>query len=150
VIQKLYGIRAYSAGFDWTIPKFFAHSILLQINYLRVEGGTIQDIGSDGTTDDINLYDQRLKFTNAVKIKVQGELVRIYRRPLVTKLAYLFDQDQQGSMINAEFLFYPTREWALLVGADLLGTEDETYKVSGFLNQYRANDRIYGGMTYVF
>ncbi len=150
VIQKLYGIRAYSAGIDWTIPNFFSRSILMQVNYLRVDGGNIQDIGSDGTADDINLYDQRLKFTDVVKIKVQGELLRIYRRPLVTKFAYLYDKDQKGSMINTEFLFYPSQEWALLMGADLLGTEDDSYKVSGFLNQYRANDRVYGGMTYVF
>ncbi|MBS1969624.1 MAG: transposase [Bdellovibrionales bacterium] len=149
-IQQLSGIRAYSAGVEWTIPKFFSRSILMQLSYLRVDGGNIQDIGSDGKPDDINLYDQRLKFTNAAKIKVQGELARFYRRPLVTKFSYLYDKDQKGSMVNTEFLFYPTQEWALVMGADFLGTDDETFKPSGFLNQYRANDRVYGGMTYVF
>jgi hypothetical protein len=150
VIQKLYGIRAYAAAIDWTIPNFFSRSISMQINYLRAENGNIQDIGSDGTADVLNLYDQRLKFTNAVKVQVQGELARLYRRPLVIKFAYLYDKGQMGSMVNTEFLFYPKQEWALLMGADFLGTEDETYKASGFLNQYRANDRVYGGMTYVF
>ncbi|WP_413290986.1 transposase [Bdellovibrio sp. HCB337] len=149
-IQKLSGIRAYSASLDVTIPSFLSRSIMMQLNYLRVEGGKIQDIVSDGTADDINLYDQRLKFTNAVKVKVQGELVRIYRRPLVTKFSYLYDQEQKGSMVNTEFLFYPSQEWALVMGADFLGAEENTTKTSSFLNQYRANDRVYGGMTYVF
>lgn len=148
-IQKLSGIRAYSASLDVTIP-IFTRSIMTQLNYMRVEGGKIQDIVSDGTADDINLYDQRLKFTNAVKVKVQGELVRIYRRPLVTKFSYLYDQEQKGSMVNTEFLFYPTQEWALVMGADFLGADENTTKTSSFLNQYRANDRVYGGMTYVF
>lgn len=149
-IQKLYGIRAYSANLDWTIPKFLSRSILMGLGYLRVDGGNIQDIGADGKPDDINLYDQRMKFTNAMKVKVQGELLRIYRRPLVTKFAYLYDTDQKGSMVNTEFLFYPSQAWALVMGADFLGVDDENYRPTGFLNQYRANDRVYGGMTYVF
>jgi hypothetical protein len=149
-IQQLGGLRAYCAGLELTIPKFFTRSILLQVSYLRVDGGGIQDIGSDGKPDDINLYDQRLKFTNALRMKVQGELARFYRRPLVTKFSYLYDKDQKGSMVNTEFLFYPSQEWALVMGADFLGTDDENLKSSGFLNQYRANDRVYGGMTYVF
>jgi hypothetical protein len=149
-IQRLYGVRAYSAAIDWTIPQFLSRSILFELNYLKVDGGNIQDIVSDGSMDDINLYDQRLKFTDAFKVKVQGELVRINRRPLVTKFSYLYDQAQKGSMVNTEFLYYPTQEWALVVGADTLGADETTTKTSGFLNQYRANDRVYGGMTYVF
>lgn len=149
VIQELSALRVYSAAIEWMIPKL-ANSMLLQISYLRAEGGEIQDIGSDGNLDDLNLYDQRLKFTNAVKVKVQGELARFYHRPLVTKLSYLYDQDQKGSMVNTEFLFYPAQEWALVLGSDFLGTQDESFKPSGFLNRYRANDRFYGGMTYVF
>ncbi|MGZ3744836.1 MAG: transposase [Pseudobdellovibrionaceae bacterium] len=149
-IQKLYGIQAYAAGVEWTIPKFFSRLISLQLHYLRVNGGEIQDIDSDGTPDDLNLYDQRLKFTDAVKVKMQGELARIYHRPLVLKFSYLYDREQKGSMVNTEFMFYPLQEMAFLLGGDFLGTADDTIKPSGFLNQYRANDRVYGGMTYVF
>jgi hypothetical protein len=149
-IQKLSGVRAYSVGLDWRIPKFFTRSILLQMDYLKIDGGQIQDIISDGSPDGLTLLDQRMKFTNAFRTKVQGELARIYRRPLVTKFSWLYDTDQKGSMINTEFLFYPNQEWAFVIGADFLGVDDEDYKPSSFLNQYRANDRVYGGMTYVF
>jgi len=149
-IQNIQGIRAYSAAIDWNIPQFFSRSVLLELNYLKVYGGGIQDIVSDGSPDDMTLYDQRMQFTNAIRVKVQGELARIYRRPLVTKFSYLYDYDQRGSMINTEFLYYPTQEWALVIGADFLGVEDENYDKTSFLNQYRANDRVYGGMTYVF
>lgn len=149
-IQKIEGLRAYSTGLDFTIPKFFSRTIAMQFHYLKIDGGGIQDIGSDGHPDDLNLYDQRMKFTDAFKMKIQGELARIYRRPLVTKFSYLYDQGQKGSMVNTEFLYYPSREWALVMGADFLGTQDESETNTGFLSQYRANDRVYGGMTYVF
>jgi hypothetical protein len=150
VLQKIYPLRAYTAGIEWTIPKFFSRSISLQLDYLRVDGGEIEDIGSDGAVDDLNLFDQRVKFTDAVKVKMQGELARIYRHPLRVHFSYLYDKEQKGSMVNTEFMFYPKQELALLLGADFLGTAENTPKTSGFLNQYRANDRIYGGMTYVF
>lgn len=149
-IQRLYGLQAYSASVDWTLPRFLSRSIFLGVNYLHVDGGKIQDIVSDGSADDINLYEQRLRFTDAIKVKVQGELARISRRPLVTKFSYLYDWEQKGSMINTEFLFYPDREWAFVLGADFLGAEEDSHNESSFLNQFRANDRVYGGMTYVF
>jgi hypothetical protein len=68
----------------------------------------------------------------------------------VTRFKYLYDSDQRGSLVNTEFLYYPDQKWALVAGADILGVQDESYKPSSFLNQYRANDRFYGGMTYVF
>lgn len=149
-IQKLSGIRSYSLGMDWTVQNFLSRSLLLQTAYLHVDGGEIRDVGSDGSPDAINLYDQRLKFTEAWRVRVQGELMRLFRRPLVTKFSYLYDQNQKGSMVNTEFLYYPSQAWALVVGADFLGVEDETFNPTSFLNRYRANDRVYGGMTYVF
>jgi hypothetical protein len=91
-----------------------------------------------------------MKFTNATMFKVEGELARILRRPLVTRFRYLYDSDQRGSLTSTEFLYYPDNRWAALVGADILSVDDENYRPSSFLNQFRANDRVYGGMTYVF
>ncbi|MBC7370686.1 MAG: transposase [Bdellovibrionaceae bacterium] len=149
-VQRLTGIRAYSVNLDWNIPQFMTRSILLQLNYLKIDGGGITDIVSDGSPDTMNLFDQRMRFTNAIKAKIQGELARFSGKPLFTKFSYLYDNVQKGSMINSEFLFYPSPKWALVAGADILGVDNEDYKTSSFLNQYRANDRIYGGMTYVF
>ena len=150
VLQRLAGIRAYSLNLDWVVPQFRTHALKLQLNYLKVDGGGITDIVSDGSPDSINLFNQRLRFTNAFKVKVQGELARFSGKPLITKFYYLYDSDQKGSMINTEFLFYPSTEWAFVAGADILGVQDESYQPKSFLNQFRANDRIYGGMTYVF
>lgn len=150
VLQDLKPVRAYSAQFDWMIPNLFSRTIQMQLGYLRVTGGGIVDIQSNGNPDDLTFFDSRMKFTNAASVGLQGQLASIFRRPLVTKWRYLYDYDQKGSLMNTEFLFYPDRKWAVIMGADLLGVEDETSTASGFLSQYRANDRIYGGMTYVF
>lgn len=150
VMQQLDPIKAYSGQLDYLVPAFLSRSFKIQLGYLKVEGGGVTDVQSNGVRDDIQLYDQRLKFTDAFSFGFQGELARIQQRALIAKLRYLYDRDQRGSLVNTELLYYPQKAWALLMGADFLGVDDESLRPSGFLNQFRANDRVYGGMTYVF
>lgn len=150
VIQKLDPIEAYSTALDFSLDDIFSKTLAFQLEYLKVNGGGITDILSDGSPDDFTLFDQRLKFTNALSFKVEGQLATFWRRPFVTRFKYLYDYDQRGSLLNTEFLFYPSRRWAMLLGGDVLGVQDEASTSSRFLNQYRANDRVYGGLTYVF
>lgn len=149
-IQKLEAIKAYSAALEFSLANVITKTLAFQLEYLRVNGGGIVDITSNGKPDDVTLFDQRLKFTNALSFRVEGQLASFFHRPFVTRFKYLYDYDQRGSLLNAEFLYYPSQKWAVVMGGDVLGVQDESYRVSSFLNQYRANDRIYGGMTYVF
>jgi len=149
-VQKLKPLKIYSGAVDFSLSNFMTKTIAVQLGYMKVEGGGIEDILSDGRPDDFTLYDARLKFTNAVMVRLEGQLASILNRPLVTRFKYLYDYDQRGSLVNTEFLYYPNQKWAVVMGGDALGVQDEKYKPSSFLNQYRANDRFYGGMTYVF
>lgn len=149
-IQSLKSLRAYSAAFDFSLSNIMSKTLAFQLEYLKVEGGGIVDIIADGSADDMTLFDQRLKYTNALSFRVEGQLASFFHRPFVTRFKYLYEYDQRGSLLNTEFLYYPSQKWAVVMGGDVLGVQDETFNTSRFLNQYRANDRIYGGMTYVF
>lgn len=149
-IQDLKPLKIYSGAVDFSLANFMTKTIAVQLGYMKVNGGGIEDILSDGRPDDFTLYDARLKFTNAAMMRLEGQLASILNRPLVTRFKYLYDFDQRGSLVNTEFLYYPNQKWAVVMGGDALGVRDENYKPSSFLNQYRANDRFYGGMTYVF
>lgn len=149
-IQKLEPIQAYSAAVDFTLDNVFSRTLAFQVEYLKIEGGGIEDILSTGGADDFTMFDRRLKFTNALSWRVEGQLATFFNRPFVTRFKYLYDYDQRGSLLNTEFLYYPNQKWAVVLGGDVLGVQDEDHDTSGFLNSYRANDRFYGGMTYVF
>ncbi|AHI06288.1 putative transposase [Bdellovibrio bacteriovorus W] len=149
-IQQLKPLTAFSAAVDFPVHNLWKNTLVCQVQYLKVEGGGIVDVLADGQPDDFTLFDQRLKFTNALSLRVEGQLAAIKTRPVVTRIKYLYDYDQRGSLLNTEFLYYPNQKWAVVMGSDILGVQDENYKTSSFLNQYRANDRVYGGMTYVF
>lgn len=147
-IQSPRGLRAYSALVDFQMPNFFERSLQMQVAYLRVFGGEIVDITTEGP-DTMTLFDERLKFKNALSVKMMGPLFRVNQKPLVTKVSYMYDYQQKGTLIGTEFHYFPATHWSVLVGADFLGVQEEDSS-SNFLNQYRANDRVYGGMSYVF
>lgn len=150
VIQRLDGIKAWSANMSFSMNNIFSRSLALQASYLRVDGASIQDIGSDGAPDDMTLYKKRLKFNDALMLRSEGQITSWLRKPIVARLKWLYDFQQQGSILNTEALYYPKKDWALVLGADVIGVQDETKDPDGFLNQFRANDRFYGGVTYVF
>ncbi|WP_413584594.1 transposase [Bdellovibrio sp. HCB274] len=150
VMQKLEPLQAYSVAADFVLTDIITRAIAVQVAYLKVVGGGIQDITATGDADDFTLYDSRMKFTNSLMLRLEGQVATWFKRPLVTRIKYLYDYDQRGSLLNTEFQYFPTQKWAVVLGGDVLGVQDEGYKTSSFLNQFRANDRFYGGMTYVF
>lgn len=149
-IQSLQPLQAYAAAMVFSLDNVFTKTLAFRLDYLKVVGGGIVDILADGGADDFTLFDQRVKFTHALSFGVEGQLASFFKRPFVTRLKYLYDYDQRGSLLNTEFLYYPNQKWAVVLGADVLGVQKEDFNPSGFINQYRANDRFYGGMTYVF
>ena len=149
-IQKLEPLQAYSVALDFAVQDLLSFPVTMGIEYFKVFGAGIQDVLADGSPDDLTMFEHRLNFTNSLSLRAEGEVARIWRRPFVTRFRYLYDYDQQGSLLQTEFLYYPRPRWAVVIGGDILGVQDENSGSSAFLNQYRANDRVYGGMTYVF
>lgn len=148
-IQKPLSLKSASVNFEYEFPSIFNRPLRTRAGYLRIEGGGIMDIQADGSADDFTLFDERMKFKDAVSFQASGPLIYFNEKPLVTQVTYLHDFAQKGTLVSTEFQYYPSAQWGILVGADILGVEAED-GASSFLNQYRANDRFYGGLSYVF
>lgn len=149
VSQVLGGLRAYSLMIENDFGSTFIRQLKMQAGYLKVYGGNIYDVDSKNEKDTYNLFTERVNFYNALMLKAQGYLFSLFKTDFITRFSYLRDFDQRGSVVNSEFQFYPSKNWAVLFGADVISvdTEDDS---SGFMNQYRANDRFYAGVNYVF
>ncbi len=149
VIQTLEPMRGYSLMVENNIESSIIKDLKIQLGYLRIYGGTITDINSKGEKDSFTLFDERFYFYNSMLFKTEGKLFKLFNRDFTTKFSYLRDFSQHGSLVNTEFQFYPVKKWAVLVGGDFISVDDEN-DASTFLNQNRANDRVYAGVTYVF
>jgi hypothetical protein len=149
-VQKLEDLKIYSGTLMTQFRSWWLAPIQLHLSYLRAEGGQIQDIVSDGSNDDFTLFDERLKFKNAFFVQVKTPLWQMWGRPLLGQLKWTYDDFQKGSLWSGELGYSINKNWQTMLGFDVLGVQDEAYKPASFLNQFRANDRVYGGMAYVF
>lgn len=149
-IQKFSPVKIYSAQVDWSVKEFLSRPLQFQISYMKVGGDVIEDIESNGQPSDITMFTYRYRFSNAMTARVVGPLTSIYARPLITKFGYTYDFDQAGSILSTEFQYQWNRTWSYLLGIDMLGSDDANSTSDGFINTYRANDRAYAGVSYVF
>jgi hypothetical protein len=149
-IQEFTPVRIYSAQADINIKEFFSRPIQAQVAYLKVFGNESQDILADGTSDEVNMFTWRYRFYDAALMKFAGPLTTIYSRPLITKFSYIYDFEQKASVLGTEVQYQWNKTWSYLAGIDILGPDDPQSTSDGFINQYRANDRIYAGASYVF
>lgn len=144
-IQRLAPIRIYSTQLGLDLDPLMKWNVQMELGYMRAAGGEIEDVTEDGTLDDFTLFKDRLLFSNAGMIKLHGRWKR-----LQVRMKYLYDFVQIGSLFSSEFSYWSAKSLAFRFGIDVLGVEDEAADREGFLNQFRANDRVYGGVTYAF
>lgn len=127
----------------------FSEPVGLSMNYLRVTGGRLHDVDAQGA-DMGALFESRFIFTNAASARIETRS-QILKKKLVSSLKYLRDFDQKGSLLQGELSLFPAKSWAVSMGFDVLGVDSgQNEQSANFLNQYRANDRYYGGLSYVF
>jgi hypothetical protein len=76
----------------------------------------------------------------------------IKNKKLISRFKYLREFDQRGMIGSGDVTFFPVQALGLTVGADVLGVDDTSADNTDgrFLNEFRANDRVYAGLNYVF
>lgn len=130
------------APFKWLQP------VHLHLSYLRVSGGKIQDYDFKGVEQGA-IFENRFVFTNALQVKGIWDFY-LFKRKITSQLKYLREFDQQGDLLSASFDFQASSNWLFTFGADVLSVDDQASNDTTFLNQFRANDRYFGGLGYVF
>lgn len=150
VSQRISPLYMYSAVTQWSFDRWWGRGAQLQVGYLRSFGGQIKDIESNGGDNEITLFSQRQKFSHLVQISADADYLGPWSKSMSSKIYYNFDWDQMGSLLGFETRYGMTKDLHVLFGFDFLGVNDPLRNPDSFLNQYRANDRVFAGLSYVF
>lgn len=151
IVQFVNPMRSYSFHADTKLSLVgFQNPLQITFGYLNIDGGDYKDVDSEGHPQGA-VFNQRFNFYKAALLSAQYE-TSFFHKKTVSKLSYMREFEQKGMIATAAVDFYPKTNWAMTLGADVLGVDDssESNLDSGFLNQFRANDRFYAGMSYVF
>jgi hypothetical protein len=149
--QQLESQQIIGAAYEdrWSMPIFKVPFQFRWINY-KVFGGKIKDVDSKGV-DKGSIFPQRTKFNEVSHWEI-SHILRWSRSKLETKYSFLREWSQRGSINQLELNYSPHHFWTITAGVDVLGVDDENDggSESGFIDKFRANDRVYGGIKYVF
>lgn len=124
-----------------------ARLVRFSFDYLRAQSADTPDIDQEGI-ERSRLLPHRLSLSHAGKVAGEVEWTRSFS----FVGSYTREFDQEGSIWNIEARYRPLRSWLLRVGANVIGVdrENERQQDNRFLNAFRQNDRVYGGLSYVF
>lgn len=117
------------------------------VSYLKVNSERTLDYDSEGIQQSQFVPD-RFILTNALSLQGQTNLFE----KIQVRLKFLRDFDQSGSFWSFRTTYTPTAVWSFFAGFDILGVDqvNEIETDSRFLNSFRHNDRVFGGLNYGF
>lgn len=148
-LQFLNPIKMYGVWVAIDISDYFQRKMEIEVSYAELKDGEIQDLLSDGRTSIFTYTSQRSLFKKPFSVKLNSELFFIKSKPLNSSFKWTYDDFYHGSLLSGSLSYQTFARLELNFGFDLLGVEKET-KESHFLQDKQANDRVYGGLEYVF
>ncbi len=152
-VQMLEPIYGYGGGFQVDMTDFVDRELSFGLAYGKFYGGEIKDMNSDGQENTFSISNNRLLFQNPFKLSAELEGFKVRSLPVYFKANWIYDTQQNGSLLSLSARHSPLPQLNLSLGIDLIGVVDETKspdRKSSFLSQHSADDRMTGALTYVF
>ena len=151
-IQTLKPISGITASIDYSLQTNTKNNFILGFSMGAFSGGEILDLNSDGTENIFTFKKQRLQYKMPIQISFSSDLLSFGTKVVNTNFKWLNDRLQKGSVFSTELNIKSESQTGLKghLGFDVLGTEDQKSEDFGFIQQFQANDRVYGGLDYVF
>ncbi len=138
----LYGITARSQPF----PKLFPNT-RLETSYLHRDGGVAPDRGPF-VSPGVDYFEPRFAFKNAFSFALFTPLLNAWADRFLLSTKFIVDTANEGNILVADTFYSPLRSLFLDLGVDILGS-NSTSPVD-FISRYQRNDRLRGGVAYVF
>lgn len=151
-LQFLTPVRVFGAWFAADLSNYFARSTTAEVSYSEITGGQIKDLLTDGRDSLFTFSSQRTRFRKPVSFKLTTDLFQLQKRIVKTQVKWTYDSAYRGTLLSGAASYQPVTKIKALnlnIGFDLLGVEQEVSE-DNFLQSKQANDRVYGGLQYVF
>lgn len=149
-LQYLHPLKIYGVSLVTDLTSLFDRKFDLLLAYAEVTGGEIKDLTQDGKESVFTFSTQRTQFQQPFTVGLSADLIYLGSKPLSTELKWIYDRKFKGSVVSGNFSYETIKNLNMNIGFDVLGVENSTTTETNFLSQNKANDRVYGGLQYVF
>lgn len=90
----------------------------------------------------------RFPYEEMAGIEWSGRFWNTVRRDLQVGVRYLYSIPERGALLTSFLALKTSREWQWNLGFDVIGAPGSGTR--GLMGRYRSNDRVIGGVSYVF
>jgi hypothetical protein len=151
-LQNLKPLQVYGVYVAADLSPWVHRQLILSLAAAEMKGGDISDIDNQGKESILTFSTRRTQFKSPVTVGVASELVFVRSKPITSQVRWTYDRTFKGSLLSAQFGYEVLARMNLQLGADIVGVEQQLPEdaSSNFLQENQANDRVYGGLTYVF
>jgi hypothetical protein len=129
---------------------------VLGVHRANMSLGYVQCVEATSNSNDtivqgtIESSSQRLTFERLVSWSFEKNIFKTYANSLDTTFGYYYSIDDEGEWLHASVAFKYEKQWTWSLAGDLLGASGALDQNASFISKYRGNDRLIGGLTYVF
>lgn len=119
----------------------------LDVGYLKRSGGNPSETGPFANPD-APVFEPRHSYAEAFSLNIRTPFKESWGKYFWCSSRFVLDTPNRGNILITDVNFKPTHALLLNFGIDLLGSDSA--KVVDFISRYQRNDRIRGGLKYVF
>ena len=135
------------ANLQHSLDDLGIHQTSLTWSYLLKEETLDPEKTSESSGVDSSF--SRFLFSEVIGFAAKSLLVDRPSKQISSEVRYLYDIKERGGLLQASLSYKPRYAWTWHLGFDVMGVSDQETG-SGFFKQYQGNDRVYGGVSYVF
>ncbi len=121
-----------------------------ELGYLQINHTPSMDKDSKGVNRG-SLLPYRFSWNHAFKSKI-SMLSTLFGKSIHSHFLWMREFEQKGTLLSVGSSLQVNKQLGVFVAADILGVDDISGANTdpGFFNQFRTNDRVSGGVSYVF
>lgn len=141
----------YGLGVSRPLEAEGPNAARLTLGALKIDGGDKPDRGDFAQGAGKTLFERRYQYYEAYSLGLSKPWRGLGRFPLETGAKLIYDRLQNGGVVSLSCGMNFSKEFRADLQVDYLGLLTGPAKIpDGFLADYRANDRIGVGMSYVY
>jgi len=141
--------KAFLYGLTFRTMPFagkFKHT-RLEFGFFHRDGGNAPDQGPFAQVGS-SIFEPRYAFRKAYSIAAYTPILDNWARSFLCSLKFIVDTVNDGNILQTDFYYRPIARTYLNLGLDMLGSNSQS--PVDFISRYQRNDRVRGGMAYVF
>ncbi len=152
VIQSLSPLNIVSFFASLDLGEVFKRKMKVYTALAVISGGEVRDLNSEGKESGVSIANSRTLYKKPLRFGLNGEAFFVGNGAIETDLAMTYDQELKGSLLSVVMKYAAMKNLKVNLGADIIGTESELQPSApgNFLDQHKADDRFFAGLSYAF